>query len=165
MAEPPDLPWIYPYRSDSQSTRLGKDVLRPFVLVSLAAGDQTTPILRGLVDTGADGILASDLLADQLGIDPDDHDGETTHAVGGRTAIARYRTVELRLHPPDPTSDALLAWQAPVGFITDWDNYGLVLLGSVGFLDQWTVTASRFAQAVAIEERDTFDHRFSTGPV
>ena len=38
-----------------------------------------------------------------------------------------------------------------------------VLLGSVGFLDQFTVTASRFAQAVAIEDRDAFDERF--GPV
>lgn len=34
--------------------------------------------------------------------------------------------------------------------------------GSVGFLDRWTVTASRFAQAVAIEERDAFDKRFGT---
>jgi hypothetical protein len=33
-------------------------------------------------------------------------------------------------------------------------------LGSVGFLDRFTVTASRFAQAVAVEERDVFDERF-----
>ena len=45
----------------------------------------------------------------------------------------------------------------------DWHSDGFVLLGSVGFLDQFTVTASRFAQAVAVEERDAFDDRF--GPV
>jgi hypothetical protein len=37
---------------------------------------------------------------------------------------------------------------------------GLVLLGSVGFLDRFTVTASRFAQAVAVEGREAFDDRF-----
>jgi hypothetical protein len=37
-----------------------------------------------------------------------------------------------------------------------------VLLGSVGFLDRFTVTASRFAQAVAVEEHTTFDERFGT---
>ena len=44
-----------------------------------------------------------------------------------------------------------------------WHSYSFVLLGSVGFLDRWTVTASRFAaQAVAIEDRDAFDERFDT---
>jgi hypothetical protein len=32
--------------------------------------------------------------------------------------------------------------------------------GSVGFLDRFTITASRFAQAVAVEDRDAFDERF-----
>lgn len=42
-----------------------------------------------------------------------------------------------------------------------WHSYNLVLLlGSVGFLDRFTVTASRFAQGVAVEERTTFDERF-----
>lgn len=43
-----------------------------------------------------------------------------------------------------------------------WHSYSFVLLGSVGFLDRWTVTASRFAQAVAIEGRDAFDERYGT---
>lgn len=51
-------------------------------------------------------------------------------------------------------------WQTEVGFIDGWHSDGLVLLGSMGFLDHFTVTASRFAQAIAIEERETFDDRF-----
>ncbi len=35
------------------------------------------------------------------------------------------------------------------------------VLGSVGFLDRLTITTSRFAQAVAVEDRDAFDERFS----
>lgn len=35
-----------------------------------------------------------------------------------------------------------------------------LLLGNVGFLDHFTVTASRFSQTVAVEDRDRFDERF-----
>jgi len=55
-----------------------------------------------------------------------------------------------------------LQWRAQVGFVKGWHSDGLVLLGSVGVLDEFTITASRFAQAVAVESRDTFDERFGT---
>jgi hypothetical protein len=67
LAERHPLPWLYPYREDPQHTRLGQPVFRPFVPVSLAIAGASTPELEGLVDTGADGVLASDLLADALG--------------------------------------------------------------------------------------------------
>jgi hypothetical protein len=44
--------------------------------------------------------------------------------------------------------------------VQDWHSYSFVLLGSVGFLDRFTVTASRFAQSIAVEDRDAFDERF-----
>jgi hypothetical protein len=47
-----------------------------------------------------------------------------------------------------------------VGFVDGWHSFGLILLGNVGFLDHFTVTASRFSQAVAVENRDRFDDRF-----
>lgn len=122
--------------------------------------DATTPELEGLVDTGADGVLASDLLAEELGIDLSENEGEASHAVGGRTVTARYKTVNLRLHHRDGGADELHQWETHVGFVEGWHSFGLVLLGSVGFLDRWTVTASRFAQAIAVEERDAFDDRF-----
>jgi hypothetical protein len=46
--------------------------------------------------------------------------------------------------------------------VQSWHSYSLVLLGSIGFLDRWTVTASRFAQAIAMEDRNAFDDRFGT---
>lgn len=128
--------------------------------VSLVHRDQSTLLLTGLIDTGADSVLASNLLADQLGIDLEDHDGETTHAVGGRVVKARYKTIGLRLHPSDADDAEYVQWEAQVGFIEGWHSDGLVLLGSVGFLDRFTVTASRFAQAVAVEDRSIFDDRF-----
>lgn len=41
---------------------MGQPVFRPFVPVSLAVEGASTPELEGLIDTGADAILASDLL-------------------------------------------------------------------------------------------------------
>jgi len=117
-------------------------------------------MLDGLVDTGADAILASDLLAESVGVDLTDHEGETQHAIGGRSHLARYKTISLRLHPHDGEIHEYREWQAQVGFIEDWHSYSFVLLGSVGFLDRWTITANRFAQALAVEERDAFDQRF-----
>ncbi len=154
------LPWLYAYREDAQSTRLDGPVFRPFVPVSLVYGNQSTWPLTGLIDSGADSVLASNLLADQLEVDLDDHDGEATHAVGGRVVKARYKTIGLRLHPSDAEETEYVEWKAQVGFIEGWHSDGLVLLGSVGFLDRFTVTASRFAQAVAVEDRDIFDRRF-----
>jgi hypothetical protein len=163
LPEKQPLPWLYPYREEAQSTRLGKPILRPFVPVSLVHEDQSVWQLVGLIDTGADAILASDLLTVELGIDLTDNEGEATHAVGGKVLETRYKTIDLRLHSNDAEEEVYIQWQAQVGFVKGWHSDGLVLLGSVGFLDQFTVTASRFAQAVAVEERDAFDDRF--GPV
>lgn len=160
-AEPrPQAPWLYPYREDAQSTRLGEPIFRPFVQVSLANGERSTSQLTGLVDTGADAVLASNLLTVELGVDLAENEGESQHAVGGRTLTARYKTVSLRLHPPEGVQEAHLEWQAKIGFVEDWHSDGLVLLGSIGFLDRFTVTASRFAQGVAVEDRSAFDDRF-----
>jgi Aspartyl protease len=142
--------------------RLGEPLYRPFVPIALAYGDQTTFQLTGLIDTGADSVLVSDYLAEQLGVDLNDHEGETTLGVGGHVVAVRYKTVSLRLYPRGE-DDLYREWQAPVGFIPNWHSYGFVLLGSIGFLDQFTITASRFSQAVAVEHRDAFDDRF--GPV
>jgi hypothetical protein len=158
------LPWLYAYREDAQSTRLERPVYRPFVPISLVHDDRSTWQLTGLIDTGADSVLASNLIADQLGVDLEDHDGTVTHAVGGRTITAHYKTVGLRLHPRDAEEDEYVEWETQVGFVEGWHSDGLVLLGSIGFLDRFTVTASRFTQAVAVEDQDAFDRRFGIVP-
>lgn len=159
LAEP-KTPWLYPYRDDLQQLRLGQPVLRRFVPVSIVANDESTPELEGLIDTGANAVPASDLLAEELGVDLCDNEGEARHRVGGRDVLARYKDMTFRLHDPDPASDDVCEWLAPVGFVDGRHSFRFVLLGSVGFLDHFTVTASRFAQAAAVEERDAVDRRF-----
>ena len=39
-----------------------------------------------------------------------------------------------------------------------------MILGQVGFLDQFTLTFHRGAATLAIEDRDAFDGRFGIGP-
>ena len=138
------LPWLYPYREDAQSTRLDGPVFRPFVPISLVYGEQSTWQLTGLVDTGADAILASDLLADQLGVNLDDHEGETSHAVGGRIAIARYKTIALRLHPPDAEQREYVKWKARVGFV----GVGIAMASPCSAASAFS-TASLLPQAVS----------------
>lgn len=104
-------PWLYPYEEDAKSTRLGQPIFRPFVPISFAADDEMPLVHRGLIDTGADAILASDLVAERLGLDLDDHDGETTHDIGGRMLVARYKTVSLRLLDRYSEPDCLMEWE------------------------------------------------------
>jgi Aspartyl protease len=102
LAEP-KTPWLYPSGGPPADApgAAGVSALR----ARLACHDDaSTPELEGLIDTGADAILASDLLADELGLDLADNEGEELHAVGGRTVVARYKTVSLRLHHHDDSS-------------------------------------------------------------
>jgi len=161
LADDSGLRWLYPYLEDADSTRLGLPVFRPYVPISIVGAAGSSVIYDGLIDTGSDAILASALVADYIGLDLEDHDGETTHAVAGAIMTARYKTVSLRLHRPDSDPDTFEEWEAPIGFISGWQNPSLILLGSVGFLDRWTVTVSRFSLAVAIEGVDALDRRFS----
>lgn len=55
-----------------------------------------------------------------------------------------------------------MTWKLDVGFIDDWRPLYPLLRGNVGFLDQFTTTVSRFAQATAVEALDVFDSRFGT---
>jgi hypothetical protein len=50
--------------------------------------------------------------------------------------------------------------QATVGFFTQWDPPWALLLGQVGFFDQFTVTMNRLSQALAMEAANEFDGRF-----
>jgi hypothetical protein len=142
----------YPYRQDAQLSWDSKLVLRPLLPVSLVNGDRETPRLAGLVASGADLTLVSDLLAEQLGIGLEDYEGEGVHRFGIGVVEARYKTIDLRLHSPDAAETGYRQWRAKIGFVQDWHSNGLVVLGSVGFFDQFVVSMGGSAQAVAIAD-------------
>lgn len=104
-----------------------------------------------------------------LGIDLEDYEGEGTHRFGIGVVKARYKTIDLRLHSPDDlclhSSDDLRLhspdaaqdeyrqwrqWRSRIGFVEDWPSNGFVVLGNVGFFDQFEVAISAFAHSVAV---------------
>ena len=167
-------PWLYPYRQDAQLGWRGETVLRPLLPVSLVNGDRGTPRLAGLVASGADLTLVSNLLAEQLGIGLEDYEGEGDHLAAGGVVRAKYKTIDLRLHAPDAEQDPNAGqdpdaaqdaaedgyrqwrqWRSKIGFVQDcWYSNGLVVLGSVGFFDQFEVAIGGPSQAVAVEDPD-----------
>jgi len=49
---------------------------------------------------------------------------------------------------------------AELGFFDAWEPAWPAVLGQVGFFDRFTVTMSRQAMLLSIEDRDAFDERF-----
>lgn len=47
---------------------------------------------------------------------------------------------------------------------TTWRPWFSVLLGQVGFLDRFTVTMSRHASALAIDDQEAFDATYDPPP-
>ncbi len=170
LTEREQRPWLYPYRRDVQLGWHGELVLRPLLPVSLVNGDRGTPRLAGLVASGADMTLVSDVLAEQLGIGLEDYEGEGVHRFGVDVVRARYKTIDLRLHSPDAEQDPNAGqgpdaaedgyrqwrqWRSRIGFVQDWPSNGFVVLGNVGFFDQFEVAISAFAHSVAVADPDT----------
>jgi hypothetical protein len=164
--------WLYPFRQDAQLGWHGELVLRPLLPVSLVNGDRETPRLAGLVASGADLTLVSALLAEQLGIDLEDYEGEGDHLAAGGVVRARYKTIDLRLHAPDAGQGPDAAedgyrqwrqWRSKIGFVENcWYSDGLVVLGGVGFFDQFEVAIGGPSQAVAITDPDAYPDSLAT---
>jgi hypothetical protein len=74
-----------------------------------------------------------------------------------------FAEVELRLDAPREP-DEMITWRAEVGFVPQWQAPFPIVVGQVGFLDQFTVTFHRGAATLAIEDWDAFDARFGAGP-
>ena len=115
-----------------------------------------------LVDTGAENILAADWLADFAGIDVSGSEDRLLIGVGGQVVEVGFVEVELRLHAPHDPGE-VISWRTDVGFVPNWQAPFPVVLGQVGFLDQFTVTFHRGAAMLAVEDWSAFDGRFGIG--
>jgi hypothetical protein len=149
----------YPFYAEEHFRR-ERPVLRPVVRLSI--GDQSI-VVGALVDTGSEHVFASSDVALSAGLDVTDPIDTEQLGLGGRSVTARFVRVPLFLHPADDSDGRTLEWEADVGFIDSWHPLYPCILGNVGFLDQFTVTVSRFAQATAVERVEEFDNRFGTG--
>jgi len=127
--------------------------------VGKVALEQKTP---ALVDSGSEHVLAAPWLRTALELSDIEPLRRMPLGMGGETIMVDFLDIRLRLHPPAGDQDLYVEWATEVGFVSRWRPYWSVLLGQTGFLDQFTATLHRQAQALAIEEFDAFDRRFGS---
>jgi len=133
-------------------------VLRPIVPITLV-GPDVAPAALALVDSGCEH-LAAPWLAAAVGIEQRTSHRRLDLGIGGRTVRVWFSDLTIRLLPPDGGDDEFVEWHAEVGFVDQWRPTWPILVGQVGFLDRFTVTMSRLAQQVAVEDADELDRRF-----
>lgn len=150
MAELPEGGWTFDY-AIYERPRLGRDVLRPVVPVSL--GPRFRRGIVGLVDSGSEHTLASSQLADDIGLDLSRSSRKLQLGIGGRSAEAVFEFVEVRLYR-DHSDEEFVSWTTEIGFLEPWDAEFYVMLGQVGFFDEFTVSMSRRLLATHIGPRD-----------
>jgi hypothetical protein len=158
------FPLTFPYDEDVSSGPThptGRIVYRPVISITLVGPEPDyDATFFALVDSGAERVLAAPGLARQIGVDPDS-DHSVPVKIGGETRLSRPADVTLRLasEPGQPGVE----WQTEVGFLNAWTVAPWqVILGQVGFFDQFTVTFSRHALRLAIEDVGAFDQRYGT---
>ncbi len=133
--------------------------MRPVVDVSFV-GQEVAPTVRALVDTGCSHVLTAPWVARAAGVDPAASDRTMSLGIGGETVAVRFVDLTIRLHAPDAEDDVYEEWQAEVGVLRHWRPTWPCLLGQAGFLDRFTVTFSRFAQHLAVDDVERFDCQF-----
>lgn len=162
MSETKPFPWVFPFAEDPTSGRThptGRIVFRPVVNITFRGRDEADDAtFLALVDSGAERVLAAPGVARQIGVAPDE-DHPVPLKIGGETRLVHPADVTLKLAPAP--GQAGVEWQAEVGFFNAWTSAPWqVVLGQVGFFDQFTVSFSRQALRLAIEHVETFDERF-----
>jgi hypothetical protein len=156
----PSFPWVIPYTEDvvsRTSAVTDRTILRPAMKVTMVAHEEQGDL--ALVDSGSEHTLSGMGLARVIDAEPDPN-REMVLGVGGAWRKARFTEITLRLDGPQGTGDERFEWEATVGFFTQWEPPCGLLLGQIGFFDQFTVTMSRISQAFALEAVDEFDRRF-----
>ncbi len=164
MAHPP-FPWFFTYVEDPVSGKYhpqGRTVYRPVIPITLVGPDEDFAVtFLALVDSGCERCVAAPGVARQIGVEAD-ASRQVVMKIGGEQRMASPADVTLRLAPEqggDP-----IEWRAEVDFLTELHAPWQVVLGQVGFFDQFTVTFCRTALQLAVEHVEEFDRRWATRP-
>jgi hypothetical protein len=128
--------------------------------------------IQALVDSGSDHVLAAPWIAQDIGVTPD-ASRELMVQIGGANRRVQFADISIQLLPPefsvteggyDPVG--VFEWNTQVGFFLEWKNppWSMVL-GQIGFFDQFTITLNRESQALAVTHLEDFDTRYPQLPV
>jgi hypothetical protein len=155
------FPWFFTYVEDPVSGKYhpqGRTVYRPVVPITLAGADEDLAVtFFALVDSGCERCVASRGVARQIGVEPDTS-RQIVIKIGGDQRMASPADVTLRLAPEQGAKP--IEWRAEVDFLAEWRGPWQVVLGQIGFFDQFTVTFCRSAMQLAVEPMEEFDRRW-----
>jgi hypothetical protein len=74
--------------------------------------------------------------------------------IGGRSVEAIFVQVDLLLYR-EHRSDEHVMWRTDVGFLEPWDAEFYLILGQIGFYDQFTITMNRRLLTVKVSDVET----------
>lgn len=160
----PAFPWVFPYieepvKETFPPSRLAV-ALRPALQVALAGPAGPTNMVYGLADSGAEHTYAAPWMPQTIGVRPDSAT-EISVGIAGAERRVRFAGASVRLMAPGDDEHVFFEWNAPIGFLVDWEPPWMMLLGQRGFFDEFTVSFRR--PVFAIEHKHVFDERFPEG--
>jgi len=139
------------HRVDSSPAIPSGEIARPEIPVRII-GPSGFVEVTGLLDTGADHVFLSILLAELLGIEIDDEPAAAAEGAGGHELKIWPGEVELELSGDGQT----YCWRAHVGFIESGDDPAAAYLGHAGFLEYFKASFDYREQAVELIPKSDF---------
>jgi predicted aspartyl protease len=139
-----NFPYIR-HRVDASSAIPTGEIARPEIPVRMI-GPHGSVEVTALIDTGADHVFLSVLLAELLGVEIDQSPAESAAGAGGNELKIWPGEVEIEV----AESSEVYRWQTPVGFIETGDDLAAAYLGHVGFLEHFKATFDYAEQIVEL---------------
>jgi hypothetical protein len=130
------------------------EIARPEVPIRITGPDGAIEVL-GLLDTGADHVFFSVLIADLLGIEIDDEPAESAEGAGGHELKIWPGEIEIEITGDGQTH----RWRAHVGFIESGEDPAAAYLGHAGFLEFFSANFDYRQQTVELIAKDKFNRQ------
>ena len=140
------------YRTPPSPVDGSEELWRPEIPLHLF-GEKSELFTYGLLDSGADGVLISRNIADDIGVRMDETLRWSVRGVSGESLEAVLGHVEIEVMDHQES----MCWLMPVGVVTfdDPANDDIVLLGQTGFLQYFDTRLFGAKHVVELLSNDT----------
>jgi len=152
--------WLFPYTDFGEShAALRRPVLRAAFPVRVPGRRRT---FSALVDAGGPVTVVAREVMSAGGGDPVDTGETLPIRLGGRQFSAPLFELTLEALPPGDLDVPAIEWRGIVGVLSPFPHQGTsVILGQIGFLENFTVTFG--PERFAVEPAEAFNARFGDG--
>jgi hypothetical protein len=139
------------HRVDKSSAIPSGEIARPEIPIRIIGPNGFVEV-TGLLDTGADHVFVSVLLAELLGTAIDNEPAEAAEGAGGHELNVWPGEVELEVSGDGQTH----RWRTPVGFIEGRDEPAAAYLGHAGFLEYFKASFDYGERTVELIPKGNF---------